>query len=216
MNKIRIVENKPTLKEATTSSLSMEQVEAIYKILAEEFGEEHIKDMFTLGDLSLYNLLVKGGVAGIQENINEDKADAARWFSNLKSSYQKGLTSPDLKDPADKTEYKRLAKEFFSKLEVDHKVRPIDEAAYDSATQNELAQYIINLSNDLKAAKSRGMDKKVEELQKDIEEVKAALAKKKEVNEVKATCCGKCGRVHVKGTKCKTPYLKGKDHCRYN
>jgi len=36
------------------------------------------------------------------------------------------------------------------------------------------------------------------------------------VNEAKATCCGKCGRVHVKGTKCKTPYLKGKDHCRNN
>ena len=35
-----------------------------------------------------------------------------------------------------------------------------------------------------------------------------------QVNEEKATCCGKCGRVHVKGTKCKTPYLKGKDHCR--
>jgi len=37
-----------------------------------------------------------------------------------------------------------------------------------------------------------------------------------EVNEAKATCCGKCGRVHVKGTKCKRPYLTGKDHCRYN
>jgi hypothetical protein len=36
------------------------------------------------------------------------------------------------------------------------------------------------------------------------------------VKEEKATCCGKCGRVHVKGTKCKTPYLKGKDHCRNN
>ena len=35
-----------------------------------------------------------------------------------------------------------------------------------------------------------------------------------EVNEEKSTCCGKCGRKHVKGTKCKTPYLKGKDHCR--
>ena len=34
--------------------------------------------------------------------------------------------------------------------------------------------------------------------------------------ETKATCCGKCGRVHVKGTKCKRPYLKGKDHCKYN
>ena len=28
-----------------------------------------------------------------------------------------------------------------------------------------------------------------------------------------ATCCGKCGRVHVKGN-CKRPYLKGKSHCR--
>lgn len=36
------------------------------------------------------------------------------------------------------------------------------------------------------------------------------------LNEQKATCCYKCGRVHVKGTKCKTPYLKGKDHCKYN
>ena len=31
-----------------------------------------------------------------------------------------------------------------------------------------------------------------------------------------ATCCGRCGRVHVKGTKCKRPFLTGKDHCRNN
>ena len=37
-----------------------------------------------------------------------------------------------------------------------------------------------------------------------------------QVSEAKATCCGKCGRVHVKGTECKRPFLKGKDHCRYN
>jgi hypothetical protein len=36
------------------------------------------------------------------------------------------------------------------------------------------------------------------------------------LNEQKATCCGKCGRVHVKGTKCKRPFLTGKDHCRNN
>ena len=29
-----------------------------------------------------------------------------------------------------------------------------------------------------------------------------------------ATCCGRCGRVHVKGSGCKRPYLKGKSHCR--
>jgi hypothetical protein len=38
----------------------------------------------------------------------------------------------------------------------------------------------------------------------------------KVLSETKATCCGKCGRVHVKGTECKKPYLTGKDHCRYN
>jgi hypothetical protein len=35
------------------------------------------------------------------------------------------------------------------------------------------------------------------------------------IKEEKATCCGKCGRVHVKGN-CKTPYLKGAKHCRNN
>ena len=29
-----------------------------------------------------------------------------------------------------------------------------------------------------------------------------------------ATCCGRCGRTHVKGSGCKKPYLKGEDHCR--
>ena len=33
------------------------------------------------------------------------------------------------------------------------------------------------------------------------------------VNEAKATCCHRCGRVHVKGTPCKKPYLKGKKSC---
>ena len=44
---------------------------------------------------------------------------------------------------------------------------------------------------------------------------KAVHAAKAEVNEG-ATCCGRCGRVHVKGSGCKRPYLKGKDHCRNN
>jgi hypothetical protein len=36
------------------------------------------------------------------------------------------------------------------------------------------------------------------------------------VNEAKATCCHRCGRVHVKGTPCEEPYLKGKDSCAIN
>ena len=29
-----------------------------------------------------------------------------------------------------------------------------------------------------------------------------------------STCCGRCGRFHVKGTTCRKPYLTGKSHCR--
>ena len=46
------------------------------------------------------------------------------------------------------------------------------------------------------------------------EELEETKKVHKTVNEEKSTCCGKCGRKHVKGTKCKTPYLKGADHCR--
>ena len=33
------------------------------------------------------------------------------------------------------------------------------------------------------------------------------------LEEVKSTCCGKCGHVHVKGTSCPKPHLTGKRHC---
>ncbi len=36
------------------------------------------------------------------------------------------------------------------------------------------------------------------------------------MNEAKATCCHRCGRVHVKGSGCKRPYLRGKDSCAIN
>ena len=29
-----------------------------------------------------------------------------------------------------------------------------------------------------------------------------------------STCCGRCGRFHVKGTPCRKPYLTGDRHCR--
>jgi len=29
-----------------------------------------------------------------------------------------------------------------------------------------------------------------------------------------STCCGRCGRFHVKGTTCRKPYLTGDSHCR--
>lgn len=47
-----------------------------------------------------------------------------------------------------------------------------------------------------------------------LKPLKKGLNKEQGLNEGESTCCGRCGRKHVKGTKCKTPYLKGKDHCR--
>ena len=34
------------------------------------------------------------------------------------------------------------------------------------------------------------------------------------LSEAVSTCCGKCGRFHVKGTSCPKPFLTGKRHCR--
>lgn len=56
------------------------------------------------------------------------------------------------------------------------------------------------------------------ELEKIVAGIGAGQEYKGEVDESltenKATCCGKCGRTHVKGTECKKPFLTGKDHCR--
>ena len=63
----------------------------------------------------------------------------------------------------------------------------LTEAAYEDATRNELAQYIINLSNELKYAKANKDKKEIKFLEKDIAEVKAALAKKKNESVKEAT-----------------------------
>jgi len=54
--------------------------------------------------------------------MSEDKADAVRWFGNLKYFYQKAFA--ELKGE-DRETYKQLAKDFFSKLEIDQKVRSV-------------------------------------------------------------------------------------------
>ena len=122
MNKIKIVKSKPTVKENTPVSvgLNMDQTDAVYKVLEDNFGEEHMKDMFTLGSLSFYNMMVKGGIAGVfkEETINEDKADAARWFGNLKSFYLKAFR--ELKGE-DQATYKTLIKNWANGLS-DNKV----------------------------------------------------------------------------------------------
>ena len=55
----------------------------------------------------------------------------------------------------------------------------VNEAAYENSTQNELAEYIMSLSNELKYAKANNDKKEIKFLEGDIAEVKAALAKMK-------------------------------------
>jgi hypothetical protein len=72
---------KAGLDEASPVSigLNMDQTDAVYKVLEDNFGEEHMKDMFTLGSLSFYNMMVKGGIAGVfkEGNINEESYTVA-------------------------------------------------------------------------------------------------------------------------------------------
>ena len=50
----------------------------------------------------------------------------------------------------------------------------------------------------------------------DKELIKQAIREEiKSMLQEKAICCHRCGRVHVKGTKCKKPYLTGKKSCKY-
>ena len=91
---------------------------AKYSLVDVETGEEKgtpvFKSVDTLKAFASDYIKPQGGTQST--NLGEDKSDAIRWFGNLKYYYQKGLSSPDLRDPADKEEYKRLAKDFFSKL----------------------------------------------------------------------------------------------------
>jgi len=54
-----------------------------------------------------------------------DHKNAERKFCDLKYTYQQYLTSPDLKDSADKIKYKKLVKKFFSSIITDHRVRSV-------------------------------------------------------------------------------------------
>ena len=79
--------------------------------------------------------------------------------------------------------------------------------------------------NEARNQEATDIEKEIKLLQKEnpkgyaaeIKKLKVRLAainlSKKEVIKEEATCCGKCGRVHVKGN-CKRPYLKGAKHCR--
>ena len=80
----------------------------------------------------------------LKEGLSEDKADATRWFSNLKYFYQKAFR--ELKGE-DRETYKQLAKDFFSKLEIDDKVRPVGLG--EGWNDNEVKVNLSDLSWDI-------------------------------------------------------------------
>jgi hypothetical protein len=52
---------------------------------------------------------------------------------------------------------------------------------------------------------SCGHDEEEDDDEEDLDEAKP---------NPQSTCCGRCGRFHVKGTTCRKPYLTGDSHCR--
>ena len=100
----------------------------------------------------------------------------------------------------------------------------LDELFGSKVNYDEIIGPIVKRLQDLKKYVSKKEPDAMDDLQQVIRAFEifdekmsyGAHMELEEVNEAKATCCGKCGRVHVKGTKCKRPFLTGKDHCRYN
>jgi len=124
-------------------------------------------------------------------------------MKELAKQYKAGDTSviPQLKDLTAKK--KQLEKQLEKDVAGKNKNQQLDtsvEEEYKGKHQGSNYRWPMS-----KATKDR----------KDAD-VAAQATKKKPLQEGESTCCGKCGRKHVKGTKCKTPYLKGKDHCRNN
>ena len=90
---------------------------------------------------------------------------------------------------------------------------------------NKFTKFEIDADINENKVADKDIEKEIKLLQKEnpkgyaaeIKKLKVRLAainlSKKEVIKEEATCCGKCGRVHVKGN-CKRPYLKGAKHCR--
>jgi len=135
-------------------------------------------------------VVVQDGKVIHQEPVSTPEV-APATFNVMQKKYPKALLHLE-----DKT-----GKRLFSELVV-------TEAAYANATRNELAQYIINLSNELKYAKANKDKKEIKYLEKDIALVKAALKKIK--NE--SVNGGKLTEEFKKGTKIAIKSPKGRSH----
>jgi len=94
--------------------------------VADRYGSELDK----LED-KLYKVMSKINDYDMNESTITESKGAANYFSDLKFNYQKAFKYLDVEE---REEYKRLAKNFFSKLQVDDKVRAV---GLEEGTDNE-------------------------------------------------------------------------------
>jgi hypothetical protein len=148
-----------------------------------------------------------------KEEMQEASKGAKLYFDDLKYYYTKTLRYLD-KDEVE--EYKQLAKDFFSRLQ-EAQPTGFGTGQGRSKTISKGTEKNPELKATLKAQEPKKPGKYIMKNGIPHKMVNGKLTPlTKVVKEEKATCCGKCGRVHVKGTKCKRPFLTGKDHCRNN
>ena len=105
--------------------------------VADRYGSELDK----LED-KLYKVMSKINDYDMNESTVTESKGAANYFSDLKFNYQKAFRHLDVEE---REEYKRLAKDFFSKLQVDDKVRAVglnEETFEDEIERLEKTMYI--------------------------------------------------------------------------
>ena len=103
---------------------------------------------------------------------------------------------------------------------IDHVGSVVTEKRKDVSNSNAVKKAISQIKEEkpglwanIRAKKARGEKPAHKNSKAHKDAVKAGTEINSAVNEAKATCCHRCGRVHVKGTPCKKPYLKGKKSC---
>ena len=171
----------------------------------------------------------------LEENVNESHAklkreyDAlvgkmkqlAQHFKTAEGEKKEKIVAALKQHTARKRELESQIEKAVAGIGVDQE---LDELFGSKVNYDEIIGPIVKRLQDLKKYVSKKEPDAMDDLQQVIRAFEIFDEKMsygthmelEEVNEAKATCCGKCGRVHVKGTKCKRPYLTGKDHCRYN
>jgi len=135
----------------------------------EQLSKGKIKaEIKELGDGVLYKL-----AAVNEESVNEASKGALNYFNDLKYYYQKAFRYLDVEE---REEYKQLTKDFFSRLQIDDKVRAVGlEESVNESTINELNTKTYRSA--VEKGLERGDDKGREIAQKAIELMGKSLSK---------------------------------------